>query len=81
MDGSHRQVISERLMHPFAMTLFGQYLYYTDWQFDGVLRVNKLFGNATNTKVILQTETITSMGIMAVPLQQRGGQLLECIII
>ena len=84
LDGSHQQVVAERMMHPFTMTLFGQYLYYTDWQFGGVLRVNKLFGNATNsTKVLLQTETITSMGIKAVhpSLQQHGGQLLEYIII
>ena len=76
LDGSHRQVVAEGLMHPFAMTLFGEYLYYTDWQFGGVLRVNKLSGNTSNnTKVLLQTETITSMGIKAVhpSLQQHGG--------
>ena len=76
LDGSHRRVVAEELMHPFAMTVFGQYLYYTDWQFGGVLRVSKLLGNtSSSTKVLLQTDSITSMGIKAVhpSLQQHGG--------
>lgn len=76
LDGSHRRVVAEGLQHPFSMTLFGQYLYYTDWQYGGVLRVSKLLGNSSSsTKVLLQTDTITSMGIKAVhpSLQQHGG--------
>ena len=75
LDGSHRQVIAEELLHPFAMTLFGQYLYYTDWQLGGILRVNKLIDSSSNsTKVLLKTDSIISMGIKAVhpSLQQHG---------
>lgn len=84
LDGSHRQVIAEQLQHPFAMTLFGQYLYYTDWQVGGVLRVNRISNNSSNaTKLLLKTDAITSMGIKAVhpSLQQQGGLCLGCIVI
>lgn len=83
LDGSYRRVIADELQHPFAMTLFGEYLYYTDWQVGGVIRVNKLSANHTNTtKLVLQTDTYTSMGIKAVhpSLQQQGGHCLECFI-
>ena len=82
LDGSHRRVIAEELKHPFSMTLFGQYIYYTDWQVGGVLRVNRLWNNYT-TKVLLETDHITSMGIKAVhpSLQQSGGHYLGCTII
>ena len=78
LDGTHRQVIAERIQHPFAMTLFGEHLYYTDWQASGILRVNRL-STSNSTKSILQTDPITSMGIKAVhpSLQRQGGHHLE----
>ena len=82
LDGSHRQVIAEEVQHPFSMTLFEQFLYYTDWQVGGVIRVSKLTGNSsdTNNKVLIETDKITSMGIKAVhpSLQLEGGHCLEC---
>ena len=84
LDGSHRRVIAEQIRHPFSMTLFGEYLYYTDWQVGGVLKVDRLADNSSNnTQVILFTDTITSMGIRAVhsSLQQQGGHCLECVIL
>lgn len=80
-DGSHRRVIAEQILHPFSMTIFGQYLYYTDWYYSGVLRVNRLSGNINKTKWLLRTSNVTSMGIKAVhpSLQQQGGHYLGFI--
>ena len=84
LDGSHRQVVAEQVQHPFSMTLFGQFLYYTDWQVGGVIRVSKLTGDSSNTtKVLVETDKITSMGIKAVhpSLQQQGEHYLECTLV
>nr|XP_020641437.1 low-density lipoprotein receptor-related protein 6 isoform X2 [Pogona vitticeps] len=45
LDGSHRQpVIKGSLPHPFALTLFGDTLYWTDWTTRSVLACNKYTG-------------------------------------
>ncbi|EDO49497.1 predicted protein, partial [Nematostella vectensis] len=46
-DGSSKRIVlsgSRQINHPFAMTLFEDYLYWTDWQNKHVLRVSKLHG-------------------------------------
>jgi len=78
LDGSHRRVIAEQILHPFSMTIFGQYIYYTDWYKSGVLRVNRL---TDDHDWLIKTSNVTSMGIRAVhpSLQQQGGHCLEFI--
>ncbi|CAG0879500.1 unnamed protein product [Darwinula stevensoni] len=44
MDGSDRQVIVSSTIYPFAVTVFGNYLYWTDLQLRGVYRVEKHTG-------------------------------------
>jgi len=46
-DGNqHHEVISnqEFLSHPFAMSLFENYVYWTDWRTNSVVRANKWTG-------------------------------------
>lgn len=48
-DGNDRQIVAtgmNNVPHPFGVTLFDQYLYWTDWTRLGVLRVEK-FGSPT----------------------------------
>ena len=44
LDGSKRKVLvrysSSGSIHPFALTRFGSYLYWTDWRLKGVVRVS-----------------------------------------
>ncbi|GFS04390.1 low-density lipoprotein receptor-related protein, partial [Elysia marginata] len=45
-DGSNRVVIlSQFPEHPFGMVIYGNFLYWTDWTFRAVLRVNKWDGS------------------------------------
>ncbi|XP_063881494.1 prolow-density lipoprotein receptor-related protein 1-like isoform X4 [Scylla paramamosain] len=46
-DGSdHRKIIEKHhlLSHPFAITLYGNYVYWTDWKTNSVIRANKFHG-------------------------------------
>ncbi|KAK8724240.1 hypothetical protein OTU49_011302, partial [Cherax quadricarinatus] len=47
-DGSdHREILREHqlLSHPFAISLFGNYVYWTDWRTNSVIRANKFNGS------------------------------------
>lgn len=57
-DGSdHHEVMRnhETLSHPFAIALFGNYVYWTDWRTNSVVRANKWTGS--NVVVIQRTLT------------------------
>lgn len=46
LDGSYRRtIISHGLPHPFALTLFEDELYWTDWHTRSIWRANKFTGN------------------------------------
>ena len=52
-DGSDiREILRghELLTHPFSITLFGNYVYWTDWRTNSVIRANKW--NGTEVKVV-----------------------------
>ncbi|XP_069676734.1 low-density lipoprotein receptor-related protein 1 isoform X1 [Periplaneta americana] len=53
----HREVIRghEMLSHPFAIALFGNYVYWTDWRTNAVIRANKW--NGSDISVIQRTLT------------------------
>ncbi|CAL4156177.1 unnamed protein product, partial [Meganyctiphanes norvegica] len=47
-DGSdHREIlrVHQLLSHPFAISLFGNYVYWTDWRTNAVIRANKFNGS------------------------------------
>lgn len=50
--GKGRRRIVEGVRHPFALTLFEENLYYTDWTHRGVVRVSKLGSKAAGKLVI-----------------------------
>ncbi|CAF4205785.1 unnamed protein product, partial [Rotaria sp. Silwood2] len=43
LDGTNREVIST-VVHPFAITVHGHYIYWTDWAFRGIYRAEKYTG-------------------------------------
>ncbi|XP_014677385.1 PREDICTED: low-density lipoprotein receptor-related protein 4-like [Priapulus caudatus] len=50
LDGSKRKsVISQGLPHPFALTIFEDQLYWTDWHTKSINKANKLTGNDIST--------------------------------
>ncbi|XP_041365332.1 low-density lipoprotein receptor-related protein 4-like [Gigantopelta aegis] len=50
LDGLHRRtVISEGLPHPFALTMFEDELYWTDWHTKSINKANKFSGNDIET--------------------------------
>ncbi|VDI33223.1 low-density lipoprotein receptor-related protein 1 (alpha-2-macroglobulin receptor) [Mytilus galloprovincialis] len=53
----HRLILKhhEGMRHPFALTLFGNYVYWTDWGTNSLMRANKF--NGSNVTTIQQTMT------------------------
>nr|XP_006819580.1 PREDICTED: low-density lipoprotein receptor-related protein 4-like [Saccoglossus kowalevskii] len=50
LDGRNRRaVISQGLPHPFAITLFEDYIYWTDWHTKSINSANKFTGNDVET--------------------------------
>lgn len=63
-DGSHRVVLAHSTpKHPFAMAVYKNYLYWTDWVLRAVLRANKYSGADV---VWLRKDIGRLMGIVAV---------------
>ena len=84
LDGSYRQVLVQKVLHPFSITSFGDTIYYTDWEGSGVYRVDRLSGATVNTTRIVETDQVTTMGIKVVhpSLQQPGGHYFStCLAI
>ncbi|RWS16465.1 low-density lipoprotein receptor-related protein 2-like protein [Dinothrombium tinctorium] len=44
LDGSNREILVSATIYPFAITVFGQYIYWTDLQLRGVYRAEKHTG-------------------------------------
>ncbi|KAI6192728.1 EGF-like domain-containing protein [Aphelenchoides besseyi] len=80
-DGNDRRVVAagmNSVPHPFGLTLFDQYLYWTDWTRLAVLRVEK-FGSPTKILWTNKENNVFPMGITAYhPLAQPGPQHSEC---
>uniref|UniRef100_A0A7E4V2M4 EGF-like domain-containing protein n=1 Tax=Panagrellus redivivus TaxID=6233 RepID=A0A7E4V2M4_PANRE len=80
-DGNDRKIVATGMIqvpHPFGLTLFDQYLYWTDWTRLGVVRVEK-FGS--NSEVLWSNKegAVFPMGITAYhPMAQPGPQHSEC---
>ncbi|KAK9892226.1 hypothetical protein WA026_019028 [Henosepilachna vigintioctopunctata] len=63
-DGSDRVVIAQvSPQHPFALAVYGNYIYWTDWILHAVLRADKLTGQNV---VSLRREVARPMGIVAI---------------
>ena len=79
LDGSYRQVLVQKVLHPFSIASFGNDIFYTDWEGSGVYRVGRLSGTMDNATRIVETAPVTTMGIKVVhpSLQQPGEHYLE----
>ncbi|KAK3083345.1 hypothetical protein FSP39_020255 [Pinctada imbricata] len=44
LNGQYREVIVQSTVHPYSMTVFGHYVYWTDWTLHGVYRAEKHTG-------------------------------------
>ncbi|XP_059178824.1 low-density lipoprotein receptor-related protein 2-like isoform X2 [Physella acuta] len=61
LDGNYREVIVETTVHPFSLTVFGFYIYWTDWTLRGIYRAEKHTG--ANMKMLVQGLSTRPMGI------------------
>lgn len=52
LTGSSREVIVSTAIYPFAMTMFGQFIYWTDWNTRSIYRANKHDGS--DQRVMIQ---------------------------
>uniref|UniRef100_A0A3B4FEE2 Low-density lipoprotein receptor-related protein 2 n=1 Tax=Pundamilia nyererei TaxID=303518 RepID=A0A3B4FEE2_9CICH len=52
LTGSNREVIVSTAIYPFAMTMFGQFIYWTDWNTRSIYRANKHDGS--DQRVMIQ---------------------------
>lgn len=80
--GDLRELIRghELLNHPFAITLFENNVYWTDWRSNSVIRVNKW--NHTDLTVIQRTLTqLFDIKIMHPSRQPKGKYILDLFFI
>uniref|UniRef100_A0A3Q2Q3X8 Low-density lipoprotein receptor-related protein 2 n=1 Tax=Fundulus heteroclitus TaxID=8078 RepID=A0A3Q2Q3X8_FUNHE len=52
LSGANREVIVSTAIYPFAMTMFGQFIYWTDWNTRSIYRANKHDGS--DQRVMIQ---------------------------
>lgn len=52
LTGSNREVIVSTAIYPFAMAMFGQFIYWTDWNTRSIYRANKHDGS--DQRVMIQ---------------------------
>ncbi|KGL73134.1 Low-density lipoprotein receptor-related protein 2, partial [Tinamus guttatus] len=45
LTGTNREIVVSTALHPFAMTLFDQHIYWTDWNTRSIYRANKYDGS------------------------------------
>lgn len=61
-DGSHRRVVlysDEYLSHPFSITTFEDFVYWTDWTKHAVFRANKFNGSSVEAITAVHTVSLT----------------------
>nr|XP_022915295.1 very low-density lipoprotein receptor-like isoform X2 [Onthophagus taurus] len=76
-NGSERKLIlasSESLRHPFSITTFEDWIYWTDWDKSGVFKANKFTGK--NVTAVTSTQMIQSPMVIHVyhPYRQPDGE-------
>uniref|UniRef100_A0AC35G4G5 EGF-like domain-containing protein n=1 Tax=Panagrolaimus sp. PS1159 TaxID=55785 RepID=A0AC35G4G5_9BILA len=80
-DGNDRRTVASGMIsvpHPFGLTIFDQYLYWTDWTRLGVVKVEK-FGSESQVVWSNKEGAVFPMGIAAYhPMSQPGPQHSEC---
>ena len=78
LDGSdRRKVVYLPAQHPFSVTVFEDFIYWSDWQSDGIFKANKFTGNGT-TRIVHGLYSIMGVEIYH-PLRQPTGKMF-CMI-
>ena len=60
LDGTRRRKVAGSLPKPFALTLFDDYMYWTDWKKESIERANKTNGK-NRTTIQRQVESATDI--------------------
>lgn len=76
--GRFRRKIVDEVKHPFALTLFEDSLYYTDWAHRGILRVSRLGGTDSVSKVIMKDNLTRPMDIHVYHLSRQPPAYNPC---
>lgn len=77
-DGANRVVLTHSMpIHPFAMAVYGDMLFWTDWVLNAVLRANKYSGADV---VWLRKEIGRPMGIAAVQNTTKDCSASQCVL-
>lgn len=69
LDGSNRKVLLKGVKHPYGLTVFGNDMYWTDWQKMSIMKANKFSGGDVKT---LRYNLSGLMDIHAVQLDSGG---------
>ncbi|CAB4018011.1 low-density lipo receptor-related 2 isoform X2, partial [Paramuricea clavata] len=77
LDGSNRRVVLDRLPHPFAISVFGSTMFWTDWSSRKVTRANKLSGGSQKS-LTRQPLTIKPMDIHVISSQRQNCSSNPC---
>ncbi|XP_077472512.1 low-density lipoprotein receptor-related protein 2a isoform X9 [Stigmatopora argus] len=73
LTGSNREVIVSTAIYPFAMAMFGQFIYWTDWNTRSIYRANKHDGSDQTAMVQNLPSRPMDIHVLA------SGKQLQCI--
>ena len=74
LDGQHRLILNVEMAHPYGVTVFEDYVFWTDWNFKSIHRADKFTGNHSIT--LLSNLPIQPFDIKVYsPLRQAPGEL------
>ena len=80
LDGGDQRMIradQDLLRHPFAITVFEDFLYWSDWESESIHKVNK-FGNGDVSTVMTSLHSPMDVHIYH-KLKQPKGEFLDCV--
>lgn len=72
LSGSNREVVVSTAIYPFALTMFGQFIYWSDWNTRSIYRANKHDGS--DQRAMIQNLPSRPMDIHVLA----GGKQQQC---
>lgn len=76
LNGGNRQVVAEKVAHPYNIALYQDRVFWTDWQKTSVYSVRK-DGSKPQDHDLVLPKLAGVMDIHAVEMDQRGGVLVR----
>ncbi|XP_055372745.1 prolow-density lipoprotein receptor-related protein 1 [Condylostylus longicornis] len=78
-DGTHRVVLAHSTpKHPFALAVYGDLLFWTDWVLHAVARANK---HSAGDVIVLEAKVGRPMGIIAIQNTTKNCEANECRVL